>query len=450
MTAHNTSLHRHWRSLDKKISTWWDADLGTSREDQIRDPRHNQIWFSDESHEQQEQHSQEPTLLYLPFPYLTGGGSENTFPEMYCWDIYFTNLGLACHNRFDIIRNHIFNQLFMIDRYGVALNGNRTYYLVRSQTPLHPSSVRLYYEHKQDRDLVIRAYPTLKAEYLGYWKAPHHHIEKTGLATNRDLGELDLDPNDPSPQIHGLRPELAAEAEILDFTAIFEGDVRKCHSIQINCALVQYAKTLAWMADLLGWSEDAVFWQQEAEERSKAIQSLCWDDDHGFFFDYHHVRGERLPYWSLGAYWTLWAGLATREQAERLVEHLERFLTPYGATQTDTVYPSPHPEFDVLQWDHPNGWPPSHIILFEGLRAYGYGDIANELATRFLTLQLRMYDETGKLWEKYNVAEGNLNCPRERYPVVPLHGWSSATVVYLGHHLFSSATQNHAETPFAS
>jgi hypothetical protein len=43
---------------------------------------------------------------------------------------------------------------------------------------------------------------------------------------------------------------------------------------------------------------------------------------------------------------------------------------------------------------------------------------------------------TGKLWEKYSVIEGNLNLPMERYPAVPLHGWSFTSIVHLGRKLF--------------
>ncbi|NUM78586.1 hypothetical protein HUU40_29860, partial [candidate division KSB1 bacterium] len=74
----------------------------------------------------------------------------------------------------------------------------------------------------------------------------------------------------------------------------------------------------------------------------------------------------------------------------------------------------------------------------DALEAYGYIEIAQRLARKFLRLQLDWFDRTGVLWEKYNVVAGNLECPRERYPVVPLHGWSSTAVAYLGRKLFKT------------
>ncbi len=434
-------LEQRWRLLDQEIRDWWEADLNKAHETEIRDPDLNKIWYSDEKHrkqESQEAEENEWTLLYLPFPYTSSGGSEGVFPEMYCWDVYFTNLGLAAHDRYDIIQNHILNQLFMIERYGMVLNGNRSYYLGRSQTPVHPLSVKLYFDHTQDRDFLARAYSILKKEYTGYWMADHH-VTVTGLATNRDLTDPEFFKGDPAEfglSSNRLRPELAAEAESLDFTAIYEGDIRKCNPLMTNCALVRYAKTLSWIADEIGWKEEAKRWEKEAEQRAEKIHEFCWNEDSGFFFEFQFDKKAQLPYWSLAGYWAMWAGVATEEQAEKMVQNLERFEKPYGLPQTDRVYPSPHPEFEALQWDYPNGWPPSQILVIDALEAYGYNEEANRLASKYVGLQLDVYRETGKLWEKYNVVEGSVNLPRERYPVVPLHGWSSASVVYLGRKLF--------------
>ena len=357
---------------------------------------------------------------------------------MYCWDVYFTNLALAAHDRYDIIRNHILNQLFMIERYGMVLNGNRTYYLGRSQTPVHPLSVRLYFEYTQDRDFIARAFSVLKREYTGYWMADHHQTP-TGLATNRDLTDPEIFKGDPGRfglSHNRLRPELAAEAESLDFTAIYDGDIRKCNPLMTNCTLVCYAKMLSWMAQEIGWHEESMKWDQEADEQAEKIREYCWNEEKGFFFEFQYKEKAQLPFWSLAAYWAMWTGVATEEQAYKMVQNLDRFEQAFGLPQTDRIYPSPHPEFKALQWDYPNGWPPSQIVVIDALEAYGYHEEAKRLAHKYLELQLNVYEQTGKLWEKYNVVEGSISLPRERYPVVPLHGWSSASVVYLGRKLF--------------
>jgi alpha,alpha-trehalase len=429
-------LKAFWQEVNTRIGVWWSEDTRLAREPELRDPKLNSIWYADEEHRREEAgrvRDEAPTLLFLPFAYVASGGSEGSFPEMYAWDVYFINLGLAVHGRTDLIRNHILNQLFLIERYGMVLNGNRTYYLHRSQVPVHPESVRLIHRLKPDRDLIARAYPLLKREYTGYWTADHH-TTPTGLATNRDLAEFSVG-SEPITQI-ALRPELAAEAEALDFTAIYGGDIRRCNPLITNCALVRYCDTLSWMAGILGWEEELLAWQEERSRRANLIQDLCWDESQGFFFEYDFVAGTRLPYWSLSAYWALWAGVATPAQAEFMVRNLDRFENDHGLAQTDRAYPSPHPEYSALQWDYPHGWPPSHVVVVDALEAYGFEADARRIARKFVRLQLDLYRTTGKVWEKYNVVEGNLELPRERYPSVPMHGWSTAALAYLGNLLF--------------
>lgn len=60
-----------WDALDRTVRGWWDGDQ-----------------------ESAQNANAEGTLLYLPYPYLTPGGSEAAFGEMYGWDTYFINLGL--------------------------------------------------------------------------------------------------------------------------------------------------------------------------------------------------------------------------------------------------------------------------------------------------------------------------------------------------------------------
>ncbi len=432
----NKEFRASWNEINTRIGVWWDEDLHTAHEPELRDPQQNTIWYADDGHREEEAkriRDRGPTLLYLPFPYVASGGSEGSFPEMYAWDVYFINLGLAVHGRTELIRNHILNQLFLIERYGMVLNGNRTYYLKRSQVPNHPESLRLLHRLKPDRDLIARAYPLLKQEYTGYWMA-EHHATPSGLATNRDLGELSGNGEALSPI--SLRPELAAEAEALDFTSIFEGDIRSCNPLITNCALVRYCDTLSWMAGILDWEDELLAWQEEKARRSNLIQDLCWDASQGFFFEYNFQKKTQLPYWSLSAFWAMWAGVASKAQAQDMVRNLERFEHAFGLAQTDRAYPSPHPEYAALQWDFPHGWPPSHVIVVDALEAYGYEVEARRIARKFVELQLRLYGTTGRLWEKYNVVEGNLDLPRERYPSVPMHGWSSAALAYLGNMLF--------------
>lgn len=68
------------------------------------------------------------------------------FSETYYWDSYFTMLGLAESGREDLLKCMADNFAWMIEIYGHIPNGNRTYYLSRSQPPVFALMVELFEE----------------------------------------------------------------------------------------------------------------------------------------------------------------------------------------------------------------------------------------------------------------------------------------------------------------
>jgi len=259
--SNHTSLpnHEQWRKLDGEIRTWWDADLIHATEEAIR---------GDESR----------ALLFLPFPYLRVSASPGgTYYGQFSVDTAFTKYALFAHDRRDIVRDQLLNYLFMIERYGFVLNANMKGLVTRSQTPFFlPPTLWRYYSSTRDLDLLYRAYPLLKQEYQHYWNAPHHQTP-TGLATNRDLG-------DPV-----LSPELASEAEVLDWTPVFGGDVRRCVPLATNSGLVSFARVLALIAKEVGRGEEAHAFTQKADTRTALIHKYCWNEAAGLFLEYDYV-----------------------------------------------------------------------------------------------------------------------------------------------------------------
>ena len=89
------------------------------------------------------EHPAGSSLLPLPYNYVVPGGR---FTELYYWDSYFTMLGLeetGCH---DLLRAMADNFAYLIDTYGRIPNGNRTYYLSRSQPPVFVLMTELFEE----------------------------------------------------------------------------------------------------------------------------------------------------------------------------------------------------------------------------------------------------------------------------------------------------------------
>ncbi len=399
-------LKDRWVKLDAAIWDWWQGDLHHADEEAIRnDPA--------------------KTLLFLPFPYITPGGSHSSFPEMYGWDTQFINMGLIEHARFDIARWNMLDQLFMIERYGVVLGSSRNYCVRRGQPPLLAWSIENYLNVKKDDDeLAMLAYPLLERSYTDYWNG-EAHATPIGLTTCR------------TPECTDWPAEMSGEGEAgLDFTPIFDGHIGQCVPIHVNCALVKQAQVLAMLAERFGWSDKATRWKKEADLRAQRINQYCWDEDKGCYMEYNYVQKKRLPYYSLNAYWPLWVGIASKSQAQRVVGNLKMFDQPYGLTFTDKAYPNPHPEFHALEWAYPESWPNQQMIVALALQRYGFNDEARKINLRYIGNVVTTWEKSGLLWERYNAVDGAHMVPNERHEPRPLHGWTSASAVVLGRMLF--------------
>lgn len=423
--ANQKDLRARWLRMDDAMRTWWDADLQRADEHAILEDGAG-VTYTPTGSKSPWSHSPPKTLLFLPFPYSSGGGSVGSFPEMYGWDDHFINLGLLAHNRTDIVRWNILDQLFMIERFGKVLNGNRTFYETRGQPPMLAMSVDRYLAVKpSDDEIPLLAYPNLERSYTGYWNAPAH-ATPIGLSTCRDGGTGSH-----------RDEELASEAESgLDYTPIFGGEISNCVPIHVNCALVRQAQVLSSLARRFGWTDKADHWQKEAHSRAELINRYCWDPAEGFYFEYDYVRKSRLPYYSLNGFWPLWIGIASKAQAALVADHLHLFDHPYGLTFTDRSYPI-HSEFHALEWAYPEAWPQQQVVVAQALQRYGYPDQARAISVRYMANVITTWEKTGLTWERYDAVVGGHNVPVERDPAQPLHGFSSASAVVVGRIAFA-------------
>jgi len=175
-------------------------------------------------------------------------------------------------------------------------------------------------------------------------------------------------------------------------------------------------------------------WTAEAERLAGRIQHCCWDSRDGFFYSvdvqsrprtrpHRHfgtLNENLIPSWSCLPlkilYWTgfmpLWTGIATPEQARRLVEeHLlrtDQFWAPHGVrtmSAEETIYDPASGRGNPSNWIGPIWILPSYLI-WEGLRRYGFLREAGELAQRTRKLLADDHTENGCWHENYHPETG--------------------------------------------
>ena len=164
----------------------------------------------------------------------------------------------------------------------------------------------------------------------------------------------------------------------------------------LNSLLYKTEKDLERMSGMLGRPADAEEWRKEAEERKERIQKYLWDSERGLYFDYDFENGKRSDYEYVTAFFPLWAGIPTPEQARAVMQHLPTFEKPGGLVM------STHETGG--QWDFPYAWAPDQLVADEGIRRYGFNEDADRVSYEFLSAVAENFRRDGTIREKYNAV----------------------------------------------
>ncbi|MBL7816584.1 MAG: alpha,alpha-trehalase TreF [Saprospiraceae bacterium] len=389
------------------------------------------------------------SLIPLPYSFIVPGGR---FREIYYWDSYFTMLGLQVSGRVDMIENMVKNFSHLLNTVGHIPNGNRTYYIGRSQPPFYALMIRLLSEEKGQSTLV-EYLPGLEKEYSFWMKGSdilrggHRSENHSVLMPNETVMNRYWDENNtPRPESYKEDVETAHESSQdpsviyrhlraaaesgWDFSSRWFKDGQSLATIHttdiipvdLNCLMWHLEMTLAEAHQLADNADKAQDYIDKALVRKKAINDYCWNAEKGFYFDYDFVTNSQTPHFTLAAVFPLFFNLANQEQAQKVAQIIEnQFLQIGGVTTTLNV--------TGQQWDAPNGWAPLQWIVFKGLHNYGFSNLANRIKAHWLRANKVIYEKTGKMTEKYNVYEQDLEAGGGEYPLQDGFGWTNG--VYL-------------------
>lgn len=400
------------------------------------------------------------SLLPLPYPYIVPGGR---FREIYYWDSYFTMLGLKESGEFAMIENMVRNFAYLIHHYGHIPNGNRTYYLGRSQPPFFAAMVNLLAEIKGDS--IYQTYlPALEREYK-FWmdgsatvKAgrPFRRVVKLkdGTILNRYWDDIpaprpesyleDLETantvikslkGDTTGKREAVYRHLRAGAESgIDFSSRWFIDNKNLVSIHttdflppdLNALLYNLEMTISKAKMRQG---DEIFSKEyirKAAQRRNAIEKYCYNKTSGFYYDYDFVKQQQSKAVTpAGMYPFFFDEIQpARVAIEKMTTTLKTYLLKPGGIATSTYNTG-------QQWDAPNGWPPLQWMTIGALDKIGEKELAKEIAQRWIKLNIRVYKETGKLMEKYDVVDISRLAGGGEYPSQDGFGWTNGVLLKL-------------------
>ena len=221
-------------------------------------------------------------------------------------------------------------------------------------------------------------------------------------------------------------------------------------SIYLNAMMYKELLAMSYISGLMKEPEDAEKYTNEAVNLKTAIQNQCWDAKDGIYYSVDlnilpidtksvlHQGAprtwesviERIGEWS--GFMSLWAGIATAEQAKRIVEeHIQNpnsFNANYGIRTLDKR----EKMYSLIKSGNPSCWLGpvwgiSNYMTWKGLVNYGYTKEARELAIKTIHLFGEDLRKNGQLHEYYHPDTGeglnNMGFQNWNYLVLNMIAW---------------------------
>lgn len=269
-----------------------------------------------------------------------------------------------------------------------------------SVKPLLAQMVLMASEKLTDNEWVKEAYPKLK-RHIAHWENTQQ--KKHGLFVWRSMRGSGTDNH---PAVYG-RP--------LDATA----------AVELNCFMYKEYLAMKKLADFCGDTEGKAY-EDKAKALADAINEHMWDDIDGLYYHMDMMCMEQvtatqkvdwdvlLKFRAWTCFMPMWAGIAPKEYAERLVsEHItnrDEFWSSFGIrtlAKNEKIYHTDETS-NPSNWQGPI-WIVSTYLVYQGLVNYGYTDIAKELSENLKNNMHRDLVENGAFHEYYNPETGLSN-----------------------------------------
>lgn len=200
-------------------------------------------------------------------------------------------------------------------------------------------------------------------------------------------------------------------------------------SIYLNCLMYMEFDAMSRIASRLEMFDTVALYKEKALSLKDAVQEHCWDERDGFFYSvdinllpidttkklhsgcprHWSTLVQRIGVWS--GFLAMWSGIATREQAERMVnEHYlnaKTFFAPYGVRTLSKM----EKMYAIIKSGNPSCWLGpiwgiSNYMVFDGLQKYGYVNEAIDLAEKTVTMLGRDIENCGEMHEYYDPETG--------------------------------------------
>jgi len=267
-----------------------------------------------------------------------------------------------------------------------------------TKPPLATWAVWNIYKQTNDISFLKELYPSLVKYHIWWYRNRDH--DQNGLC---EYGSTD-----------GTRIAAAWESGMdnavrFDSATMLKNNDRAWslnqESVDLNVYLYAEKNYLLKIAGALGKKEEVGEWKMEADNLKQLIQQNFYNSEKGFFYDKMIGKKEQVIVEGPEGWIALWAGLATKPQAEKIAGIM------LNEKKFNTMVPLPtltadHPKFDPMNgyWRGPV-WLDQFYFGVEGLKRYGFKKQADEF-TKKLFKNAEGLQEDKPIRENYHPITG--------------------------------------------
>lgn len=209
-----------------------------------------------------------------------------------------------------------------------------------------------------------------------------------------------------------------SEERYLDVDKEDISDELEC--LDLSLMVLKELRSLEKMASVLGKTKEEKTWRKKAEDLINLINERMWDEKSDFYYSVNakdhsfSFMGRDLRRQEIIGLLPLWAGAAPKDRAEKLVKQLtdpKKFWRKYGipTLAADDKFYSPYVDY-CCKWNGPV-WLLWNYMVYEGLKQYGYDNIASQLADKMMLAVTTQLSKNHNFWESYSPDNEVLDSP---------------------------------------
>ena len=192
-----------------------------------------------------------------------------------------------------------------------------------------------------------------------------------------------------------------------DYTELERPNNRDMLWIDAICQQALSAKMIAEMFRILGDKDQEQKWRAKYEEKAKTVNDNYWEEQDHFYYDIDSKDFHFYKVPTIASYWTMTAGVATKERAKFLAEYVMDEKWFGGEVPLVSLARKDANFVKEGQYFRGSLWLNTAYAALKGLTNYGFYKEAHIAAHKIFKHILNVYEqyEPHTIWECYSPTE---------------------------------------------